>query len=158
MPGRTTELGVGTALIGPRPYVEEQAHAVGQIWVQRRVRPRLTLSGIGAFDAKAAAGGGGARVDLLRARRGAVGVEAELGLVWAALTIPASVRLVGEARLYTAPRLGSRGINWALDVPIGLSVPFDSHWVLRAEYSSSWVELRNYQQRHLVGMGVGYQF
>ncbi len=158
MDGRTGEIGGGVALLGPRPYVDEVAHGAAQLWVSKKVSKRTTLTGIGAFDVAAAALGGGMRVDLARNTRAALALDAELGFAWAALSLPASVRLVGDARLYTGPRFGSRGINWAVDVPIGLSMPIDRRWVLRAEYSSSWVELRNYQHRHLMGMALAYQF
>lgn len=156
--GKTGEIGGGGAVIGPRPYVEERAHGVGQLWISKKVDKRVTLTGIGAFDAAAAALGGGLRFDLWKNRRAAVAVEGELGFAWGALLLPASVRLVGDARLYTGPRLGSRGINWAVDLPIGISAPLSGSWMLRAEYSSSWVELRNYQQRHLLGMALSYQY
>lgn len=156
--GKTTEIGAGGAVIGPRPYVEERAQGVGQLWISKKVKKRLTLTGIGAFDLAAVALGGGLRVDVVRTTRLAAGVEGELGFAWGALTLPASMRIVGQARVYTGPRLGSRGLAWAVDVPIGLSVPLDRSWVVRAEYSSSWIELRSYQHRHLLGLAIGYQY
>ena len=158
MDGKTAEMGAGAALIGPRPYVDEVAHGVGQLWVSKKVDQRLTLTGVAAFDVAAAALGGGLRIDLARNTRAAVAIDGELGFAWGAVSVPASLRLIGNARLYTGPRFGSRGINWAVDLPVGLSVPINGSWVVRAEYSSSWVELRNYQQRHLMGMALAYQF
>jgi hypothetical protein len=158
MDGKTGEIGGGGAVIGPRPYVDERAHGVGQLWISKKVDKRVTLTGMGAFDVAAAALGGGLRVDVWRNRRAAVAVEGELGFAWGALLLPASVRLIGDARLYTGPRLGSRGINWAVDLPIGMSVPINRSWVVRAEYSSSWVEVKSYQHRHMMGMALSYQY
>jgi len=158
MDGKTSEVGMGAAVLGPRPYVDERAHGVGQLWISKQVHKRVMLSGMGAFDVAAAALGGGLRLDVYKNRRVATAVEAELGFAWAALVVPASVRLVGPARLYTGPRLGTRGVNWAVDVPVGISMPLAGSWVVRAEYASSWVELRNYQHRHLLGLAVAYQY
>lgn len=158
MEGKTSEIGMGGAVIGPRPYVDERAHGVGQLWISKQVHKRVMLTGMGAFDVAAAALGGGLRLDVVKTRRVAASVEGELGFAWGALVVPASIRLVGSARLYTGPRLGTRGVNWAVDLPVGISMPLTGSWVVRAEYSSSWVELRNYQQRHMIGLGVAYQY
>lgn len=158
MDGKTGEVGVGGSIIGPRPYVEEKAQGVGQVWVSKKVKKRITLTGMGAFDVAAAALGGGLRVDVVRTSRVAASVEGELGFAWGAVLVPASVRLIGQARLYTGPRFGSRGTNSAVDVPVGLSVPIQGSWVMRAEYASSWVELRNYEHRHMLGMAISYQY
>lgn len=158
MDGKTSELGMGAAVIGPRPYVEERAHGVGQLWISKQVHKRVMLTGMGAFDVAAAALGGGLRLDMIKTRRFAASVEGELGFAWGALVFPASVRVAGPARLYTGPRLGSRGVNWAIDLPVGISMPLVGSWVARAEYSSSWVELMHYQHRHLLGLAVAYQY
>lgn len=158
MEGRTAEVGMGGAVIGPRPYVEESARGAGQLWVTGRVNKRVTLSAMGAFDLAAVAAGGGLRVDVVRSKRVAAALEGELGFAWAALVLPASLRLVGEARLYSGPRLGLRNLNWAVEVPLGVSMPLDRRWMVRAEYVSSWVELQAYQHRHSLGLGLAYQF
>lgn len=156
--GKTAEIGAGSSVLGPRPYVDEKARGVGQLWVSKQVRKRIMLSGMGAFDVAAAALGGGLRVDVVRTSRVFASVEGELGFAWAAVLLPASVRLGSGALLYTGPRLGTRGATWALDVPLGISAPLSAGWVLRAEYASSWGELKNYQHRHSLGMAVAYQF
>jgi hypothetical protein len=159
MPGRTLEVGAGGVLEGPRPYVTEPTRATGQLWASGRADEKLTLTGIVAFDASALALGGSARIDLVRADRFAAGVEPELGLLWAALDVPIALRLYDETWVYTAPRFGTRGLDWALTVPVGVSVRVYDGLMLRAEYGTSWsTELTYFQRRDLFGVALALQY
>lgn len=158
MPGKTGEMGGGTVVVGPRPYVDERAHATGQLWISGRPAKRITLTGVGAFDTAALALGSGVRVDVVQSSRVAAGVEAELGFLYGAASIPVSLRVLGQSRLYTSPRFGTRGLTWSIDLPVGVSIPIHGGWMVRAEYTSSWAELLWYQHRHQAGMAVAYQF
>ncbi len=53
--GKIGEIGGGGAIIGPRPYVEERARGVGQLWISKKVDRRGTLTRNGAFELAAAA-------------------------------------------------------------------------------------------------------
>jgi hypothetical protein len=158
LPDKRLEIGGGGAVIGPRPYVEEPARGAGQVWATGRTSRRVTLSAIGAFDDSAVALGGAVRLDYLRTGRVAAGVEVEGGFAWAGASVPAALRLFDETWLYTAPRLGTRGLEWAIELPVGLSVRIFDGWMVRAEYRVSWVELDPFTRRHLVGFATAYQF
>lgn len=158
LPDKRLELGGGAAIIGPRPYVDEPVRGTGQLWATGRASRHVTLSAIGAFDTNALAIGGALRVDLLRADRFAGGAEIEGGYAWAGASVPCALRLFDETWLYTAPRVGTRSYNWAIELPAGLNVRVYEGWMLRAEYRISWVELDPYSRRSHAALGVAYQF
>lgn len=157
MDGKQAEVGVGAAALGPRPFVDEKASGAGQFWASTRATRRLTVSGIGAVDLGRLALGGGLRVDALRTRRVVIGGEGELGLLWAGASVPFAVRLVDETWVYTAPRIGTRGVDWLVELPAGLSVRIYDGLMLRPEYRATWVEGIAYERRHVVGLGVAWQ-
>lgn len=158
LPDRGLEVGGGAAVIGPRPFVEEPTRGTGQLWATGRASRYVTLSAITAFDTSAVAVGGAVRVDVLRMDRIAGGVEVEGGFAWAGASVPFAVRLFDQTWLYTAPRIGTRSYDWALELPAGLSVRVVGGWMIRAEYRISWVELDPFTRRHHAGLGVAYQF
>lgn len=158
LPDRHLEIGGGAAIIGPRPFVEEPARATGQLWTTGRISRHVTVSGIGAFDTSAVAVGGAIRWDYLRVDRVATGVEVEGGFAWVGGSVPFALRLFDETWLYTAPRIGTRSYDWAVELPLGLSVRVVSGWMVRAEYRISWVELDPFTRRHHAGLALAYQF
>jgi hypothetical protein len=163
MDGKTVEVGGGGMLVGPRPYVEEPVSGAGQVWSSARATPRLTLTGIAAFDTAAFALGGAGRYDLVRTGRFALGGEAELGFAWVGAVVPVGVRLFDETWLYSAPRVASRGVEstgvaWSLELPAGVSVRVVGGLSLRAEYRVSWVDLFVYTRRHHGGLAIAYQY
>ena len=158
LPDKHLELGGGAAVLGPRPFVEEPTRGTGQLWATGRASRRINLSAIGAFDTNAVAIGGAVRFDYLRANRVVAGAEVEGGVAWAGTSMPAALRLFDETWLYTAPRLGTRSVGWALELPAGISVRVYDGWMVRAEYRISWVELDPYSRRHHGGLALAYQF
>jgi hypothetical protein len=155
---RSFEAGAAVASLGPRPYVEEPRAYTGQAWFTADVRRWLSLSGVAAFDASAAAVGVAARWNGLRTQRFTVGPELELGYAWAAASLGASARVFGRNYVYTAPRFGNLGSHWALGLPAGVSVDLTHGFALRAEAQLSWQELQNYNRRLHLAAGLAYQF
>lgn len=152
---RHAEFGAGGVVVTPRPYVEEPTRAAGQLWASTRTSRRITLTGLAAFDATAFALGGAARLDVLRTERFAAGVEPELGYLWAGLRAPVAVRFQGENWLYFAPRVAARGLDFSLDVPVGMSLELTDDVFLRAEYAFTWTgELSYYQRRQVLGAAI----
>jgi hypothetical protein len=152
-------VGLGGDVQGPRPYVDEPSRGAGQAWASGRVAERLTLTGIAAFDPSAFALGGAARIDLAKTRRIALGVEPELGFLWAALDVPFAIRLWDEAWIYTSPWFGTRGVDWSLDLPVGLSVHAIDGFIMRAEYAVSWShDLVYAERRDRFAFGLAYQW
>jgi hypothetical protein len=158
LPDRRLELGGGGAIVSPRPFVEEPARGTGQFWATGRASRYFTVSAIGAFDTSAVAVGGALRFDYLRVDRIAAGAEVEGGFAWAGGSLPFAVRLFDETWLYTAPRIGTRSYDWALELPAGISVRIHDGWMVRAEYRISWVELDPFSRRHVGGLALAYQF
>gem|GEM_PF-2364656 len=158
LPDKRLELGAGGAILGPRPFVDEPTRGTGQLWATGRTSRRVTVSAIGAFDTNAVAVGGAVRWDFLRTDRVACGAEVEGGFAWAGTSLPYALRLFDETWLYTAPRLGTRSFNWAIELPAGLSARIYEGWMIRAEYRISWVELDPFSRRHHAGLALAYQF
>lgn len=156
---RSFELGAGGSMVSPRPYVEEPTRGAGQLWFSGRVTKALSLTAVAAREPGAFAAGGAARLDVLRADRLVIAPEVELGILWGALNAGAAVRLFEQTWIYTAPRFGTRGATWAVEVPAGFSIGVGGGLMLRAEYRVSWAgELSYYQQRHIFGAGLAVQF
>jgi hypothetical protein len=159
MNDRSLEVGGGGTLVGTRPYVDEPVRGGAQLLVSGNATKAVTLSGIGAAEARAFALGGALRVNALRTDRFALGPEVSLGFLWAALDVGAALRLFDQTYVYTAPRFGNRGASWAVEVPGGLSIRLYEGVMLRVEYRSMWTgELSYYQRRDLLGAALAYQF
>jgi hypothetical protein len=163
MPGRSVELGLGAATLSPRPYVEEDWRTAGQLWVSADAGTDWTLSAMAAFDreahiTKAFAAGGAARIHTLRTDRLASGVEGELGYAWAALNFPFALRALDETWIYTAPRFGTFGSEPTFGLPLGISARMLGGFMVRAEAQASWADLKYYNRRTHLGLGVAYQW
>lgn len=154
--GRTAEVGAGGVVVSPRPFVEEPVRGAGQFWASTRATKSLTVTGLGAFDLNAIALGGALRAEIVSTPRLALGGEGELGLVWGGASVPFALRTFGPVWLYTAPRLGTRGRTWAVDVPGGLDLRIRDVCAIRLEYRVSWAELDPYQRRHQGGLAVAW--
>ena len=156
---RRFELGTAGSIIGPRPYVDEPTTGAAQLWFSGRATKALTLTGIASREPGSFAAGGAAQIRVLKTDRLALAPEVELGFVWAALNAGGAVRLVGQTWIYAAPRVGSRGSTWSLEVPAGISIHVVDGVQLRAEYRVSWAnELSYYQQRRIFAAGLAVQF
>ncbi len=159
MPGRSLEVGAGAAVVTPRPYVDEPSGKAAQMWVTGEMdHHRVALSAITAFDSDAAGVGGAFRVNAIRSDRFATGIEAELGYIWVGASIPASLRIVDQSYLYTAPRLFNWGLEPAFGIPVGASVRVVDGFILRAEWQRSWQDFKYYNRRDHFGAAAAYQF
>lgn len=158
MAGRSVEVGAGAAMVTARPYVNESAAGAGQLWVTGALGERGEVAAIGAFDTDAIGAGGAIRVYALRADRLAAGAEVELGYAWAALSIPAAIRIVDRSFLYTAPRLGTWSFDACFFIPVGASVRVYDGFFVRAEWQRSWQDFKYYNRRDHFGAAVAYQF
>jgi hypothetical protein len=157
MPGRKLEVGGGAVLLGSRPYVEEPSRGAGQVWATGDASRSVSLTLLGAFDAEAVALGGALRLNALETDRLAAGVEVELGYAWAGISLPFAVRAVDETWLYSAPRVGSWGMDFLLSAPVGVSVRVVDGLMLRAEGQASWQGARHFNRRMHLGAAAAYQ-
>jgi hypothetical protein len=158
MPGKKLELGGGVAALGPRPFVSEDWESSGQIWVTGNASPKITLSGITAFDTDALAAGAALRLNALSEDRVAGGIEGELGYAWAAVSRPFALRVFDQSFVYTAPRLGTWSTGPIFGMPLGVSLRVYEGFMIRAEAQISWQDFKYYNRRAHLAAGVAYQF
>jgi hypothetical protein len=123
MPGNELEFGVGAVSIGKRPYVIEDGRAIGQLWISSEQSRVTNLSLIAAFDDQALAAGTSLRLRFLRTHGFVAAADAEVGFLFAGLSLPMSVRVVDEIWLYAAPRLWNWGLDPAFSSPLGVQSP-----------------------------------
>jgi hypothetical protein len=155
---RPRELGIAFSSVEARPYVEETAQYLGQVWWTLRVDERWALTTLAAFDSSAAAAGAALRFDVVSGQRAALAVEVEGGVAWAGVGMPATLRIWRGAALYTAPRLGTWGSDITPFIPLGVSVPIARSLALRAEAELSWADFRYYNRRLHWGFAVVHQW
>jgi hypothetical protein len=156
--GRDSEIGLALSRVGPRPYINETAQFVGQGWWSTRLDEHWSLTAIGAFDEGSAAGGGALRYDIASGRWAALAAEAEVGLFWAAVSVPVSLRLWRGMALYSAPRLGVWGPELTPFIPLGVSGQIVEKLLVRAEAQVSWSDFQYYNRRVHLGLAVAYQW
>lgn len=155
---RRHELGVALSNVQPRPYVNETAQSLGQVWWSMKLREPWTLTAIGAFDSSSGLAGAAVRRDVLRSRRVAIAPEAELGFAWAALSLPASLMPLPRVALYTAPRIGNWGDEVTPFIPLGASGEVIEGFVVRGEVQVSWAAFHYYNRRVHWGFSVAHQW
>ena len=152
--GAGAELGAGVVAQSPRPWVDEAWSGSGEMWGTGRVSSRVTLSTIVAVDGRGAAGGIALRWIAIEGDRAAVGIEVQLGWLWAAIAVPASVRMFGESWVYAAPRVGTFGARVAPALPVGVSLGLPSDTALRLEGQVSFPAFDPIERRFFFGAGV----
>jgi hypothetical protein len=156
--GRESEVGLALSSIEPRPYVNEPTQRVGQAWWSARLDEHWSVSTIVGFDRSALLGGAALRYDLVDTRWVALAGEAELGLVWAGISLPASLRIWRGLALYTTPRLSNWGPSVAPFIPVGLSAKIADALIVRAEAQLSWADFQYYNRRLHWGIGLAHEW
>ena len=157
-PGRSHELGIAISSIEPRPYVQEPAQRLGQAWWMQRLNERWLFTTLVAFDTSAVLGGTALRWDAFPGGRLAVSPELELGLFWAAASVPMTLRLWQGTGIYTSPRLGNWGAEVTPFIPVGVTSELFLGLVLRAEAQLSWANFQYYNRRVHWGFAVAHQW
>jgi hypothetical protein len=157
-PGQTDEVGLGLAVVGPRPYVDEPSASVGEAWATHALAPQVRLSLVSAFDADALGAGFVLTLLPVQTPRVAAGVEFELGFAWAGVALPVAVRTVGQTWVYASPRLGSWGDRVAPAIPFGVDVHLLDTVSARAECQVSWASFEPNNRRVHYGVALAYQF
>jgi hypothetical protein len=155
---RPRELGVAFSSVEARPYVDETSQYVGQVWWALRLDERWALTTLAAFDSSAAAAGAALRYEVASGQRAALAAEVEGGVAWAAVGVPATLRLWRGAAVYTAPRLGTWGSDITPFLPFGASVQIARSIAVRAEAELSWADFRYYNRRLHWGFAIAHQW
>jgi hypothetical protein len=156
--GHGLEVGLGAAMVTPRPYVLEKSAGAGQAWVSGEPKRWLGLSAITAFDDKAAGFGGAVRFYFVRERWFALGADTEAGYAWVNESLPLAFRPIEPVWIYAAPRLGNWGIEPIAGVLGGLDVHVYQGFIVRAEAQASWQNFMYYNRRNHYGAALAYQF
>lgn len=155
---RPREVGVAFSSVEARPYVDETAQYLGQVWWALELDERWALTTLAAFDSSAAAVGAALRFEIAGGQRAALAAEVEGGVAWAAVGVPATLRLWRGTALYTAPRLGTWGSDITPFVPLGVSAQIARSMALRAEAEVSWADFRYYNRRVHWGFAIAHQW
>ena len=155
--GRDSEVGLALSSIEPRPYVNEATQRVGQAWWSVKLDERWSLSTIVGFDTSSLLGGAALRHDLVDSSWFALAGEAELGLFWAGVSLPVSVR-VWRLALYSTPRLSNWGPNVTPFIPVGLSVKVVDALIVRGEAQLSWADFQYYNRRLHWGVALAHEW
>ena len=148
------EVGVGVVGQSPRPWVDEEWRGGVEMWGSGRLGGRIEMSTIVAIDAHGVAGGVALRWIAVERDRVALGVELQVGWLWAAVAVPVSLRMFGESRLYAAPRLGTFGARLTPALPVGVSLGLPSDTALRLEGQVSFPAFDPVERRFHLGAGV----
>jgi hypothetical protein len=156
--GHTQEVGFGTTLVGPRPYVDEPTSTVGHAWLTQAYGEFVRVSFVSAFDADAFAGGVALALLPLSTQRAVAGVEVELGFAWASFGLPMAARTVGDTWVYATPRIATWGDRLTPGVPFGLDVHVAHAISARAECALTWMDFEPNNRRVLYGLALAYQF
>jgi hypothetical protein len=150
------EVGVGFSRVGPRPYVAEGARPMAQGWWSTRWGETWLSSVLFGFDQSAVLGGWALRKDIVQSRFSA-SAEAELGVLWGALSLPVSLRF-DRVQPYCAPRIGTWGPDLTGFLPCGLSLGPWQGFALRGELELSWADFAYYNRRLHLGIAVAQQW
>lgn len=149
---------MGATTVSPRPYVTESRSSAGQVWISGEPTRRVALTALSVFDDDALGVGGSVRVDALHADRFAAGVETEVGYAWGGVSTPMAGRVFDQTWLYTAPRLGTWGLDPIFGVPVGVSARMVDGLILRVEWQRSWQSFKYYNRRDHLGAAIAYQY
>ncbi|HEU4579474.1 MAG TPA: hypothetical protein VFS67_14535 [Polyangiaceae bacterium] len=129
---------------------------MAQAWWSTRWGKSWLSTVLFGFDQSAALGGWALRRDLVQSRFSA-SAEAEVGALWAALSVPVSVRL-DQVQPYCAPRLGTWGSALSGFLPCGLSLGPWQGFSVRGEAELSWADFEYYNRRLHLGLAVSQQW
>ena len=155
--GRDTEIGLAVSSIEPRPYVNEATQRVGQAWWSVKLDERWAVSTIVGFDTSSLLGGAALRYNLVNSDWLALAGEAEVGLAWAGISLPVSLR-VWRLALYSTPRLSNWGPNVTPFIPVGLSVKIADALIVRGEAQLSWADFQYYNRRLHWGLALAHEW
>lgn len=149
-------MGVAFSRVGRRAYVSEAARPMAQGWWSTRWGETWLSSVLFGFDQSAVLGGWALRKDLVQSRLSA-SAEAELGVLWGALSVPVSLRF-DRVEPYCAPRIGTWGPDLTGFLPCGLSLGPWQGFSLRGEAELSWADFAYYNRRLHLGIAVAQQW
>lgn len=156
-PTARAEIGVGYTTVGPRPLQADEGWAHGgQIWGTWNAQTWLDIAVVGAFDDESGTAGLAVRWRALETDRVALGLGVELGAGWAGVQVPVAARLLDGVWVYTAPQLGTWGIDPTARVPVGIDVEVLDTLRVRTEAQLNYPAFDPYLRRLHLGVGLGW--
>ena len=153
---RDAFVGGGAVAQVPRAWVDEPWRVSSQLWGGGRLSDRVELATVVAFDDRGTAAGVAVRWTAVGTDRASLGLELSVGWLWIALAVPVSLRVVGDTRVYAAPRFGNYGARWTPALPVGLSLGLPEDVAVRLEGQVAWPGFLLEERRfHLAGGVAG---
>ncbi len=156
LPGHTVEMGAGFAAVGPRPVGQDDWGYATQGWVTAPRGSMVDVSLVGAFDGAHGTAGLGFRVQTIRTQHIGVGLGVEVGTGWVAAELPIALTLRDRYTVYTAPQLGTWGIDQTVRVPLGVDVRVVDALSMRGEAQLNYPDYDPYKRRLHLGLGVAW--
>lgn len=155
-PTARAEVGVGYTAVGPRPLQDDGWAHGGQAWGTLSATTWLDVSVVGAFDDQSGTAGVAVRWRAFDHERVALGVGVELGVGWAGLQLPIAARLLDGVWVYSAPQIGTWGIDPTVRVPVGIDVEVLDTFRVRTEAQLNYPNFDPYLRRTQLGVGLGW--
>lgn len=157
LPDHQAELGLAHTLVGPRPVGQDDWVHGAQAWSTWQPTGAFDLSFVGVF-ADGFTGGLALRWRALEGQHFAAGVGAEIGVGWLALNLPVAARLQERVWLYSAPQLGSWGIDLeSVRLPLGVDVKVADEVHVRGEAQLNYPDFDPYKRRVHMGLGLAFR-
>jgi len=156
-PDAVAEVGLAYTAVGPRPVGQDAWQHGGQAWGTVAATTWLDLALVGAFDDVGGTAGLAIRWRALDADRVAVGLGMELGVGWAGLQLPVAARVMDGVWIYTAPQIGTWGVDLGPRLPIGVDIEVLDRLRVRTEGQLNYPDFDPYRRRVHLGVGLGWQ-
>lgn len=153
MPGQRAEMGAALNRVGPRPVGQDEPAWGGQAWGTYQPVTWFDVSLVGTFSEGISAGLA-MRWRAIESDNFAAGLGAELGVGWAALNLPFSVRVQDRVWMYSAPQYGSWGFDDTVRLPLGVDVRVGDMVHVRGEAQLNYPDFDVFKRRVHMGLGV----
>ncbi len=155
-PGKRAEVGLAYTAVGPRPVGQDPWQHGGQAWATAAATTWLDVALVGAFDDAGGTAGLAVRWRALDHHRVALGLGVEVGVGWAGVQLPVAARLFDGVWVYTAPQLGTWGVDLAPRLPLGIDVQILDVVRVRTEAQLNYPDFDPYRRRLHLGVGLGW--
>ena len=156
MPDQRGEMGLAFNRVGPRPVGQDEWTSGGQAWGTYQPVTWFDVSLVGTFTDGFSAGLA-MRWRAIESDNFAAGLGAELGVGWAALNLPISVRVQDRVWMYTAPQYGSWGVDDTVRLPLGVDVRVADEFHVRGEAQVNYPDFDVFKRRVHMGLGLAFR-
>ncbi|MGK0358000.1 MAG: hypothetical protein ACI9U2_000283 [Bradymonadia bacterium] len=142
--------------VGPRPVGQDEWASGAQAWGTLQPVTWFDVSLIGTFTDGISAGLA-MRWRAIESSHFAAGLGAEVGIGWAALNLPISVRVQDRIWMYSAPQYGSWGVDDTVRIPLGVDVRVADEFHVRGEAQLNYPDFDVFKRRVQMGLGLAFR-